>query len=137
MMDDLNDQEIDKIFAEHFLRTGGKVPVEYASVDCGVRLKTDVLKDIYRKLVHQNHRFQSGDIVTWKPSLRNRGAPEYGEPAIVIDAFDVPMEHTVMHHDHFFTIDRADLLLGVFDDDGDLFLVCGDSRRYQLMDEEK
>jgi hypothetical protein len=34
--------------------------------------------------------FQPGDIITWKPGLKNRKIPAYGEPVVVIEVFDAP-----------------------------------------------
>ncbi len=33
----------------------------------------------------EKHGFQPGDLVTWKPSMKNRRFPDYGEPVIVIE----------------------------------------------------
>lgn len=31
----------------------------------------------------EHHIFAEGDLVVWKPGMKNRSTPEYGEPAIV------------------------------------------------------
>lgn len=36
--------------------------------------------EVYR----ETYSFHEGDLVRWKPELKNRKKPEYGEPAIVI-----------------------------------------------------
>jgi hypothetical protein len=40
------------------------------------------LKELVERL-DQFHNFTKGQIVKWKPGLRNRKFPDYGEPAIV------------------------------------------------------
>jgi hypothetical protein len=40
------------------------------------------LKELSDRL-DRNHDFAKGQFVRWKPGLRNRRVPDYGEPAIV------------------------------------------------------
>lgn len=35
--------------------------------------------------------FKPGDLVVWKPGLRNKQAPVYGEPAIIVEVFETPL----------------------------------------------
>ncbi|MEA1049526.1 hypothetical protein U5801_06875 [Lamprobacter modestohalophilus] len=38
-----------------------------------------------------NHAFQPDELVCWKPGLRNRRAPTYGTPAVVLEVLDPPI----------------------------------------------
>ena len=47
----------------------------------GVRKR--ILKQLADRL-DRHHAFVKGQFVAWKPGLKNRKLPDYGEPAIVI-----------------------------------------------------
>ena len=49
-----------------------------------------VLRERLRRL-QQPHRFQVGDLVTWKPGLKNRRVPLTGQPAVVVALLDEPL----------------------------------------------
>jgi hypothetical protein len=57
-------------------------PLEDLNGDLGA-----VLRDRYR-LLTTAHRFAPGDLVTWKPGLKNKRHPHYGQPAVVIEVLD-------------------------------------------------
>ncbi|WP_395665988.1 hypothetical protein [Methylocella sp.] len=42
-------------------------------------------------LLNQCHPFRKGQFVQWKPGLKNRTAPDYGEPAIVMAVLPTPV----------------------------------------------
>jgi len=48
------------------------------------------LRDRFHSLT-QATRLQAGDVVAWKPGLRNRRWPNYGKPAIVVEVLDRPV----------------------------------------------
>jgi hypothetical protein len=65
------------------------------------------------------HEFKAGDIVQWKPGLKNRRIPMPGQPAIVLEYLGErgPMaDHGVSscYHD-----ERLDLKVAILDEDGD------------------
>jgi hypothetical protein len=41
----------------------------------------------------ERHAFAVGDLVTWKPGLKNRRIPRYGQPAVVMEVLDPPQCH--------------------------------------------
>lgn len=51
---------------------------------------TDQLQSLYRSYVARNV-FLPGDLVTWKPGLKNRVHPAEGEPAVVVRVLDTPI----------------------------------------------
>jgi hypothetical protein len=44
------------------------------------------------KLFDTKYQFKVGDIVRWKPGLRNRTVPDYGQPAVVRQIIDRPLD---------------------------------------------
>jgi len=84
------------------------------------------------------HAFAKGRFVQWKPGLRNRKLPEYGEPAIVREVLATPM---------FDQCDEAKcaggplfgepltLVLAIFDPDGDFLEFRYDGRRFEPFEE--
>ena len=54
----------------------------------GVRKR--ILKQLADRL-DQHHAFVKGQFVAWKPGLKNRKFPDYGEPAIVIAVMSSPI----------------------------------------------
>jgi hypothetical protein len=48
------------------------------------------LKELCSRL-HQQNEFHEGDLVRWKPGLKNRNYPDYGEPVIIVSVLDSPV----------------------------------------------
>ena len=48
------------------------------------------LKELCSRL-HQQNVFHEGDLVRWKPGLKNRNYPAYGEPVIIVSVLDSPV----------------------------------------------
>jgi hypothetical protein len=79
----------------------------------------------------QSHEFQPGQLVRWKPRLRNKRLPEYGEPAIVIDVLDEPVLNIAEPADSPYYREPLSLVLGVFDGAGDLVCFHFDAQRFE------
>lgn len=83
----------------------------------------------------QPHRFQPGDLVTWKPGLKNRRVPRAGAPAVVLAVLDQPLYDSEHDSGHTYFHEPLDLVLGLFMDEGDArgdFLAWHyDRRRFQ------
>lgn len=47
------------------------------------------LRQRFRRLQHEE-AFQAGDLIEWKPGLRNTERPEYGVPALVLEVLETP-----------------------------------------------
>lgn len=72
--------------------------------------------------------FSVGDIVVWKPNMRNLRYPKTNQLAIVVEVLDTPVRDVVedprapYHGRHY------DMIIGVLDDDEEFFCwyVCSD-----------
>jgi hypothetical protein len=58
--------------------------------DTPVELCRRKLKELAERL-DQFHAFSKGQFVKWKPGLKNRKFPDYGEPAIVTAVLPIPV----------------------------------------------
>jgi hypothetical protein len=74
--------------------------------------------------------FRRGQLVKWKPKLKNRKRPAYGEPAIVVDVLDTPVFDGKEEAGSAYFREPLDIILGVIDVDGDFATFHFDSRRF-------
>ncbi|MEE4420901.1 hypothetical protein [Streptomyces bugieae] len=88
------------------------------------------LLELYRSFSRRNE-FKVGQLVTWKPHMRNRKLPEEGEPAIVVDFLTEPLYSERADEGSPYFREPLDLILAMIDDDGDLLCFHFDSRRFQ------
>ena len=73
---------------------------------------------------NQGNEFGMGDIVEWKPGMRDANLTKQGQLAIVMETPGyVPLS----------TVGRDDLILGIKSNDGALVRLHADSRRFQLV----
>lgn len=100
--------------------------------DDGRSAQLDILrlKKIYESLISVT-RFEPGDIVQWKTSLKNRRYPEYEQPAIVLEVLSDPFFDDEDTTASPYYREPLDLKLGFFDQDGDLVSYYFDSRRFE------
>jgi hypothetical protein len=93
-----------------------------------------VLRERLRRL-QQPYRFLVGDLVTWKPGLKNRRVPLNGQPAVVVAVLDEPLLDSEEESGSTYFRDPLDIVLGViWDKDpgrGDFVTFHFDSRRFQ------
>lgn len=75
--------------------------------------------------------FEVGDLVQWKPSLRNRHRPEYGERAFVFEVREHPRYNDKRDPGSPYYMEQLDLVLGILDDDDELVFYHFDSRRFE------
>lgn len=80
---------------------------------------------------HEAHVFRPGDLVCWKPGLRNRTQPRDGRPAVVIGVLPEPVLDTERESGSTYFREPLDLLLGVYAERGDFLVWHYDSRRFQ------
>ncbi len=59
-------------------------------IDTPTELHQHKLKELAERL-DQFHRFAKGQFVKWKPGLKNRKFPDYGEPVIVTAVLPSPI----------------------------------------------
>jgi len=94
--------------------------------------RISTLKDL-SSFLNQVHTFRPGDVVQWKPGLKNRKRPDYGEPAIVISTLDTPIFDASEEAGSPYFHEPLTVVLGVVDPDGDLILFHFDGRRFEPM----
>lgn len=88
-----------------------------------------ILKELAERLDSPNS-FAKGQIVTWKPGLKNRMFPDYNEPAIVTAVLPTPifdLTETSAASPYF--QEALTLVIGIFRDD-DLLEFRVDGRRF-------
>lgn len=76
--------------------------------------------------------FNVGDLVCWKPGMRNRSTPIYGDPCIVVRKFPErtnaicgPSGEAIFH-------DTVSIEVGIADEDGDFLTYLLDKDRMML-----
>jgi hypothetical protein len=79
----------------------------------------------------ERHVFTEGQLVRWKPKLRNKQLPEYGQLAIVMNVLDEPVANVVEPSDSPYYHEPLDIVLGVIDGSGDLICFHFDARRFE------
>ncbi|MDG4553369.1 MAG: hypothetical protein P9E24_03835 [Candidatus Competibacter sp.] len=92
----------------------------------------DRLRTLYERLTNGRERdLCLGQLAMWKPGLKNRRFPAYGQPAVVVDLLDPPR---VDHEDEAgspYYREPLDVLLGILRKDGDFLVYHFDRRRFQ------
>lgn len=86
------------------------------------------------ELLNESYRFREGDIVRWKPDLKNRKKPEYGEPAIVLELLMDPIYDAERSSGSAYFREPLDIVLGMMDEDDELIFFHFDSRRFEPFD---
>ncbi|MEA3642104.1 MAG: hypothetical protein VBE63_19505 [Lamprobacter sp.] len=93
-----------------------------------------VLRERYA-LLNQQHPFKPGDLVCWKPGLRNRRVPAYGAPAVVLEVLDQPITDGETESGSTYFREPLSLVLGLFWDRepgrGDFVAFHFDGRRFE------
>ena len=92
----------------------------------------DDLLTRYRYLEAPVH-FEVGDVVTWKPGLRNKHRPEPAQPAVVLAITDEPVFGAAESGSPYFR-EPLDIQVGLIDEDGDFTAWWLDSRRLAKVD---
>lgn len=84
----------------------------------------------YRQLLNKKYDFKEGDIVTWKPNLKNRTTPNYNEPAIVLEVLESPLFDGSTETGSVYFREPLDVILGVIAE-GELISFYFDKRKFQ------
>ena len=74
--------------------------------------------------------FQPGDLVQWKPGLKNKRMPHKDELAIVVEVLPSPITDSDKGSSGSYFLEPLDVRLGIVDDDGDFVIFYYDSRRF-------
>ncbi|MFP4280762.1 MAG: hypothetical protein ACLFQI_12290 [Halochromatium sp.] len=72
-----------------------------------------VLLERYAQL-NQQQPFKPGDLVCWKPGLKNRRVPAYGTPAVVLEVLDPPIPDSERESGSAYFREPLSLVLGLF-----------------------
>jgi len=103
-------------------------PVE----DAAQRLRT-----LYQRLTNgREQSLRPGQLAIWKPGLKNRRFPAYGQPVIVVAVLEAPI---IDHEDDAgvtYFREPLDLLLGILHPDGSFLIYHFDSHRFQSCEDE-
>ena len=87
------------------------------------------------QLLNQRHVFKPGDLVCWKPGMRNRRFPHPGKPAVVLEVLATPILDSDTEAGSTYYREPLDLVLGLFPDEGghrsDFLSWHFDGRRFQ------
>ncbi len=77
------------------------------------------------------HDFKPGQLVRWKPGLRNRRSPDYGEAGIVISLLTEPVYDSNPDSGSPYFREPLDILIAILDDDGEFLVFYYDKRRFE------
>jgi hypothetical protein len=90
------------------------------------------LRTLYERLTNGRERaLQAGMLAMWKPGLKNRRFPLYGQPAIIVEKLDPPILDHEEEAGSTYYREPLDVLLGILHKDGDFLIFHFDSRRFQ------
>jgi len=94
---------------------------------------TEHLRILYERLANGRERaLRPGMLAIWKPGLKNRRFPRYGEPVVVVALLDTPIINPGDESGSPYFREPLDLLLGLVRGDDREFLVYhADRRRFQ------
>jgi len=85
----------------------------------------------------RRHDFRPGQLVCWKPELKNRKYPAYGECGVVVSILPEPVIDTSNDSGSQYFREPLDIVLGFLDGDGDFVTYHFDSRRFAPVVEPK
>lgn len=89
-----------------------------------------VLKRSYETYI-SNESLSTGDVVSWKPGMRNRTLPNYRQPAIVIEKLQYPIFDESQNAGSQYFHEPLDLRVGFLDDNNQFVIYFYDSRRFE------
>lgn len=89
-----------------------------------------VLKRSYETYI-SNESLSTGDVVSWKPGMRNRTLPNYRQPAIVIEKLQYPIFDESQNAGSQYFHEPLDLRVGFLDDNNQFVTYFYDSRRFE------
>ena len=124
---------LEEIFAKGKAKTFEETPAEEVSEPNKKELWDGEVERLMRAktLLETQTKFRAGDVVCWKPGLRNFGAPAYGRPAVVIEVLKKPYIITDVPPPSNHFRERLNLKILVLDSDRDCDEFLVDGRRFQ------
>lgn len=85
----------------------------------------------------RRHVFQPGQLVRWKPELKNRKFPAYGECGVVVSVLPEPVMDAGNDSGSQYFREPLDIVLGFVDGEGDFITYHFDSRRFAPIIEQE
>lgn len=82
-------------------------------------------------LYAEKHTFKVGDIIQWKNGMKNVSYPKTDDPAIVLDVFDAPLDQPQVNSDNAHFLEKPDIAIGTFNDNGIFSVWTAFSGRFQ------
>lgn len=95
-----------------------------------IKEKMQRLKEC-KDAINSKNTFKVGDIVKWKPHLKNRTMPEYGDPLIVLELLEKPLFDKDEGPDSPYFNEPLDIVLGLIADEGEFISFYYDRRRVE------
>lgn len=92
--------------------------------------KIELLEKRYSAFIDKN-TFNPGELVRWKPGLRNKGGLKYDDVAIVVDTLNEPIFDKDKDSGSPYFKEPLDMLIAFLDSDNDFIVLHVDSRRMQ------
>ncbi|WP_295441849.1 hypothetical protein [uncultured Thiodictyon sp.] len=103
-------------------------PLDGLSGDLGA-----ALRERYRSFT-EPHRLVPGDLVSWKPGMKNHRLPRYGQPVVVLELLEAPVFDGQTDAGSTYFREPRDLVVGMLWETGpargDLLSFCFDRRRF-------
>ncbi len=93
------------------------------------------LKKLYHDYSKTQSKFEPGELISWKPGLRNKKFPQNSTPAIVINHLHEPIIDNKENAGSPYFREPLDLLAGCIDEGGDFVIYHFDSRRFMKHEE--
>lgn len=78
----------------------------------------------------QKHTFEEGQLIQFKPGMKDRKAPEVGQPAVVMEVIPELLKDPEAGFGNHYATSQYDMIIGVFLK-GDFIQFYADSRRYE------
>ncbi|MCF6285686.1 MAG: hypothetical protein L3K26_10900 [Candidatus Hydrogenedentes bacterium] len=135
-----DDQAMQKTLSELIKNIANRPEYQGALLryDSDVKKVEERLDYLYGVLC-KKYKFRVGDRLKWKETMKNRKAPAYGEPVVVIDILPEPVYDSDADNKsagHPLFREPLDIVLGIVDPDGELLMFHFDSRRFEPYTEQ-
>lgn len=85
----------------------------------------------FYKSYSKKNVFKEGELVRWKPGLKDRKLPKEDEPAVVVSVIDKPIFDTSRDAGSAYFNIAYDIVLGVIDPDGEFATYHYNSFRFE------
>jgi len=78
-----------------------------------------------------------GELVQWKPGMKNRTTPEYDMPMVVVEVLAAPFLDTKFDSGSVYFREPLDIILGFIDEGDEFSALYYDSRRFELYEQSR